>query len=153
MRSLKIFVVLLFVSSTQLSAQISFESYLSDSFNQTLPIIKEKLVDQKYEEKEVKNLITLTYYTWIDPFSIRIQYIFTKEGTLLTKTLTNAKENVNDAEKLFDILKELLFKNNGTTYTDNSMLGVKMLIWKSVDNLSIMLVRKGDQSMLKIIRI
>ncbi len=152
MKLLKIFVVLVFLSSVKLFAQSSFESFLNDPFDQTITTIKEKLGEKKYEEKEVKGFPTLSYYDWFDPFSISIQYIFNKNGTLVSKSITNGKENEKDADKIFDLLKEMIINKHGTIYTDNSMLVVTMLIWKSADNLSIMLIRKGDSSKMLIIK-
>lgn len=44
-------------------------------------------------------------------------------------------------------------KKHGPNYTDNSVLNVKMLMWKSSENLSIMLVRKGDKTTMMIMKI
>ena len=153
MKILRIFMALILLSSIKLFSQSSFESFLNDPFDQTISAIKEKLGEKKYEEKEVKGLPTLSYYDWFDPFSISIQYLFNKNGTLVTKIITNGKENENDADKIFALLKEMIIKKHGPNYTDNSILSVKMFMWKSADNLSIMLVRKGDNTTMMIMKL
>ncbi|MCX7876879.1 MAG: hypothetical protein N2321_12045 [Melioribacteraceae bacterium] len=151
MKVLKVFLLIIFVSSLNLFAQFSLETFLNEPFDQTTTSIKEKIVDKKIEEKEIMNYKALLYYDWVDPISLKVGYMFTKEGKQNGKVVSNGKENEEDAQKLFDISKATLINKYGNKYSENSMMGVTMLMWKGIERYTVMLSRKGDKTMLTVI--
>ncbi|MFA5805162.1 MAG: hypothetical protein WC879_11000 [Melioribacteraceae bacterium] len=151
MKVLKIFMVLILVSSIKLFAQFSIETFLNDPFDQTTTTIKEKLADKKIEENDVMNYKGIIYYDWLDPISIKVGYLFTKGGKQNGKVISNGKGNEDDAQKLFDISKIVLINKYGNNFSENSMLGLTMITWKGVEGYTVMLSRKGEKTMLMVL--
>ncbi|KAF0153051.1 MAG: hypothetical protein FD143_491 [Ignavibacteria bacterium] len=149
MKTLKMALALVLLSFTTLMAQFSLETFLSDPFDQTITNIKEKHADKTIEEKEMMNFKVLMYYEWLEPISIKVGYMFTEEGKQKGKTLVNGKDE--DAQKLFGMTKALLLKKYGNKYSENSMLGVTMIMFKSEEGYSIMLTQKGEKTSLVVV--
>lgn len=150
---LRIAVIAALLPFTRLSAQFSLESFLAEPFNNTINSIKERLHDKDLEEKEIKNYKAVMYYDWLEPISIKAAYIFTTEGLQNGKMISNGKENVGDAINFFNISKAVLIKMYGSNYSENNILGVKMLSWSDVEGCSVMLVIKGSKTMLTVMKI
>ncbi|MCX6175168.1 MAG: hypothetical protein NTZ27_10480 [Ignavibacteriales bacterium] len=121
---------------------------MNDPFDQTTTTIREKLVDKKIEEKEIMNYKALMYYDWLEPISIKVGYMFTKDDKQNEKVITTGKEKEDDAQKLFDISKVALTKKYGNNYSENSMLGLTMITWKGIEGYLVMLSQKGEKTML-----
>jgi hypothetical protein len=151
MKVLKTFVILMIISSLKLFAQFSLETFLNDPFDQTIITIKEKHVDKKIEEKEVMNHKALLCFDWLEPVSIKVGYLFTKDGKQNGKIISNGKEKEEDAQKLFDMAKGVLIKKFGNNYAENNMLGVTMIMWKEIVGYTVMLTRKGEKTMLAVL--
>ena len=145
------FFILLFNASV--SAQFSAEKFINDPFTQNISSLKDSLGNKVYEESEVKELSTITYYDWLEPVSIKITYMFQKDGAQVGKYVSNAKQNKEDAEKTFNLLKRILTNKYGPSYTETSLLGVTMLMWKSDKSSTFMLIRKGASAKLTVMKI
>ena len=151
MKVLKIFIVITLVSSIKLFAQFSIETFLNDPFDQTTTTIKEKHADKKIEENNVMNYKGIMFYDWLDPISIKVGYLFTKDGKQNGKVISNGKENEDDAQKLFDLSKIVLINKYGNKFSENSMLGLTMITWKGIEGYTVMLSRKGEKTMLMVL--
>lgn len=145
------FFILLFYASA--SAQFSADGFITDPFTQNISSLKDSLVNKAFEESEVKELTTITYYDWLEPVSIKITYMFKKDGAQVGKFVSNAKQNEEDAETTFSLLKKILVNKYGSSYTETNLLGVTMLMWKGDQNATIMLIRKGTTAKLTIMKI
>lgn len=149
------FIVLLLLMqllSLQLFAQFSLETFLSEPFDQTAASIIEKIADKKIEEKVIMNHKALLYYDWLEPISLKVGYMFTKEGKQIGKVISNGKEIEEDSQKLFDISKSALIKKYGNKYSENSMIGVTMLMWKGLEGYTVMLTRKAEKTIVTVFR-
>ncbi len=150
MKVLKVFVFLILIPSIKLFGQFSLETFLNDPFDQTSTAIKEKLADKKIDEKEIMSYKAFMYYDWLEPLSIKVGYVFTKEGKQNGKVISNGRDKEEDAQKLFDISKTALIKKYGNNYSENSMLGLTMIMWKGIEGYIVLLSRKGEKTMLTV---
>jgi hypothetical protein len=137
--------------SIKLSAQFSLETFLNEPFDKDLTSIKEKLVDKKIEEKDLMNYKTILYYDWLEPISVKVGFMFKKDGRQSGKVIANGKDNEEDSQKLFDMSKTLLIKKYGNNYSENSMMGITMISWKGIENYAVTLSRKSGRTMLMFI--
>jgi hypothetical protein len=152
MYRLKIVISFLFLFSIQIFGQFSIDKFLDESFNQTLSSLKDSLSDKKFEEKETMSYKSIMYYDWLEPISIGVGFTFKKDGNIFAKMIGNGKEKAEDADKFFNIVKDILIKRYGPNYSENSMLGMTMIMWKGVDKFSLMLSKKGEVSKLMLIK-
>ncbi len=106
----------------------------------------------KIEEKVIMNHKALLYYDWLEPISLKVGYMFTKEGKQIGKVISNGKEIEEDSQKLFDISKSALIKKYGNKYSENSMIGVTMLMWKGLEGYTVMLTRKAEKTIVTVFR-
>ncbi|MCX6170830.1 MAG: hypothetical protein NTX65_15930 [Ignavibacteriales bacterium] len=136
----------------EVSAQFSIDKFFNESFNRTYSAVKDSLSEKKIEEKESMGVKTLMYYDYFEPLSVGIGYMFKGDGLLMGRMISNGKEDEESANKLFNIFKKLLLEKFGSTYTDNSMLGVTMLSWIGNDQYSVMLTKKGDGAMMMLMK-
>ncbi|MBU1298894.1 MAG: hypothetical protein KKG06_12145 [Bacteroidetes bacterium] len=148
----KIILLFILLSTSNIFGQFSFESFLSESFTYTLSSIKSNLADKKIEEKEVMNYKAVMYYDWLDPISIKVGYLFSSEGTQKGKIIANAKKKEEDAVKLFSAAKNFLTKKYGNEFSENSMRGMTFINWKGVEDFSIVLTHKGDKTMVTVLK-
>jgi hypothetical protein len=146
-----IFVVLIFVSA-EVFCQLTVEKFVNESYENDMTKIKETIKDKKYEEKEGKQGKSLTYYDWLNPISVKVGYIFDKEGKQRGRMLLNGKENENESKKAFDFFKKELIKIYGNDFSEMSMFGAVLLQWKNVKDFKVMLSRKDDKTALFIMK-
>ncbi|MBU2508687.1 MAG: hypothetical protein KJ799_18495 [Bacteroidetes bacterium] len=149
---LKIILTILLFCSTEQFAQFSIEKFLNEPFNQTYDSVKEKYSDKKSEEKNVMNFKSIMFYDWLEPISIKVGYMFTKDGNQNGKVLTNGKETDADSEKFLVLLKAALINKYGSDFSDKSMLGITMINWNSVEGYSVMVMKESTHTMLTIIK-
>jgi hypothetical protein len=153
MKVFKILTFLLIIPFVKLSAQFSLETFLNEPCDNSIESIKVKLADKNLEEKEVKNYKALMYYDWLEPISIKVGYLFSKDGRQNGKVISNGKDDEGDAQKLFDISKFVLIKMYGNDFSETSMFGITMISWKVIEGRSVMLTIKGSKTMLTIMKI
>jgi hypothetical protein len=148
-KSLIIFSIIL-VSNT--FGQLSIEKFVNETYDNDISIIKESIKDKKFEEKENKGTKSITYYDWINPVSVKIGYIFDKEGKQRGRMLLNGKENETESKRVFEIFKKELVKIYGNDFSEMSMFGAVLLQWKNVKDFKVMLSRKDDKAALFIMK-
>ncbi len=153
MKVFKILTFLLIFPFVKLSAQFSIETFLNEPCDNTTESVKQKLAGKTLEEKEIKNYKALMYYDWLEPISIKVGYLFTKEGRQNGKMISNSKDDEGDAQKLFDISKFVIIKMYGNDYSETNMFGITMISWKGMEGFSVILTMKGTKTMLAIMKI
>ena len=152
MELLKTTLLCVILVSIKLSAQFSLETILDEPFDQNMTSAKERLIDKNIEVGEVMSYKTILYYDWLEPLSVKIGFMFTKDGEPIGKVISNGKENEEDSRKLFDIAKAQLVKKFGDNYLERSMMGLTMLQWKDIYAYTIMLTLKGGKTMLTVLK-
>ncbi|MDP2038730.1 MAG: hypothetical protein Q8L04_15215 [Ignavibacteria bacterium] len=153
MYTLKVVLLFIILFYASISAQFFAERLITDPFTQNISSLKDSLGTKAFEESEIKELTTITYYDWLEPVSIKITYMFKKDGAQVGKFISNAKQNEEDAEKTYNLLKRILVNKFGSSYTETSLLGLTMLMWKGDQNATVMLIRKGTSSKLTVMKI
>lgn len=151
MKSLKYYMLLLFVLTIKVNAQFDLDSFIDEPFNNKYDEIKNRFADKKIEEKEVMNFKAVTYFDWIEPVSVKIGYMFSSDNKQKGKVVSNAKDNQEDAVKAFEIFKNMLIKKFGSNYSDSNFMGMTMLMWKNIERFTVMLTRKEAKAMLTIL--
>lgn len=152
MCTLKVALLFLILFYASVSAQFFAERLITATFTQNITSLKDSLGNKAFEESEVKELTTITYYDWFEPVSIKITYMFKKDGAQAGKFISNAKQNEEDAEKTFNLLKRILVNKYGSSYTETSLLGLTMLMWNVDKNATVMLIRKGTTAKLTVMK-
>ena len=152
MKLFTLVLLILVLFKVEIVAQFSIDNFLDGSFNRTYTSVKDSLAEKKIEEKQSMGIKTLMYYDYYEPLSIQIGFMFKPDGNLLGRVIGNGKEDEESANKLFDILKKLLIEKFGAIYTSNSMLGVTMLSWTGNDHYSVMLTKKGEETMMMLMK-
>ncbi len=143
--------IFVLTSLSQIYSQFSIEKFIDEPFNHNISSVQDS-IKKKVIEKEVMNYKGILYYDWMEPISIKVGYLFEKNGKQNGKVIGNGKDKPEEAKILFDKLKEILIKKYGSNVSENSMLGLTMLMWKEIDGISIMLTSKEEKTMLTIIK-
>ena len=133
-------------------AQISIDQFINSSYDNDIVSIKETIKDKKIEEKEYKESKSITYYDWVNPISVKVGYIFDKDGKQRGRMLLNGKENETESKRAFEIFKKELVKIYGNDFSEMSMFGAVLLQWKNVKDFKVMLSRKDDKAALFIMK-
>lgn len=146
MLSVKSFLIFSLILASNTFGQLSIEKFINETYDNDISMIKEAIKDKVYEEKENKGTKSITYYDWINPISVKIGYIFDKEGKQRGRMLLNGKENETESKRFFEIFKKELVKIYGKDFSEMSMFGAVLLQWKNVKNFKVMLSRKDDKA-------
>lgn len=139
---MKHILILTLLFSINALSQVTIEKFLNEPFDNTVASIREKNRDKKIEEQDVMIYTGLMYYDWLEPISVRVGYLFSKDGNQKGKVLANGKGIEEDAQTFFNLSKAALIKKFGADYAESSMLGTTTFAWNHVDGYSIMLTRK-----------
>lgn len=152
MFSIKAIVVFFVILVSNSFGQLSVEKFINETYDNDLLIIKELIKGKNFEEKENKGMKSITYFDWINPISVKIGYIFDKEGKQRGRMLLNGKENETESKKAFELFKKELVKIYGNDFSEMSMFGAILLQWKNVKDFKVMLSRKDDKAALFIMK-
>jgi hypothetical protein len=148
MKMLKLIFTLLILCFIKLSAQFSLEVFLNDSLVNNIYTIKEKLMDKKIEENNEITINRITYYDWVEPISIKISYLFNKNGKQISRGVSNVKESEVDAQNLFNIALEALTKKYGPSLSNKSIMGSTIYSWGGVNGSLISLSHESKKTRL-----
>jgi hypothetical protein len=139
-------ILLLAFYISSISAQFKFENFINESFDNDLISIKEQIKEKKFEEKENKGIKSITYYDWVNPISIKVGYIFDKEGKQKGRMILNGKENETESKKAFEIFKKEIIKIFGKDFSEMNMFGATILQWKNLKEYKVILSRKDNKT-------
>jgi hypothetical protein len=139
---MKHLLILTLLFSVNAFSQMTIESFLNEPFDKSIASVREENREKKIEEQDVMIYTGLMYYDWMDPFSVRVGYLFAKDGKQKGKVLGNGKGIEEDAQAFFRLTKAALIKKFGSDYAENSMLGTTTLAWNHIDGYSVMLTGK-----------
>jgi len=139
-------ILLLAFYISSISAQFKFENFINESFDNDLISIKEQIKEKKFEEKENKGIKSITYYDWVNPISIKVGYIFDKEGKQKSRMILNGKENETESKKAFEIFKKEIIKIFGKDFSEMNMFGATILQWKNLKEYKVILSRKDNKT-------
>jgi len=151
MCTLKLTFMFLVLGYLNLSAQFSIVNFLDEPLNKTLVEVKVQLADKKYEESLDGPFNRITYYEWLEPVSIKITFLFKKDGKPVSKGISNAKEFEQDGQNLFDTLNGELIKKYGQSISQKSIFGVTAYSWSGVGGSAITLMQESKKTRLMII--
>ena len=151
-KPMKKIIVLIILFSASGFAQATIENFLNEPFTNTAASIREKHPDKRIEEQDVMIYTVLTYYDWIEPISIKVGYMFGKDGSQKGKVIANAKNSEEDAQKFYDMAKAALIKKYGTNHTEKSLMGMDGLSWNNIEGWSVMLARKKGKATITLFR-
>lgn len=150
-RYILILITLIFTHHN-LEAQFLIEKFLDEPFNYTLKTIQSKLKGKETEETTILKYKSVVYFDYIEPVSIKVGYLFDIDGSQKGKAIMNGKENQKDAETLFNILLEALEKKFSKNYSKAELGNMIMLNWKGLKDLSVILSKQENKTMLTIVR-
>lgn len=149
---LKSLILLFTLCSYSLIGQLSVSNFINESYDNDISTIKESLKEKKYEEKEGKNGKSITYYDWLNPISVKVGYIFDKEGKQRGRMLLNGKETETESKKAFEIFKREMIKIYGNDFSEMNMFGATLIQWKNIKDFKILVSRKDDKAALFVMR-
>jgi hypothetical protein len=150
MKIFKIISLFIILISVEGDAQFSLGTFLSDSLTKPISFIKQDLASEKFTENTEGKFDRITYYSWLNPVSIKIDLMFKKDGNFAARSISNANNTKEDGEKLFDIIYSVLIKNYGKSMMHRSLLGVEMFEWAGAGGSLISLSRQDEQTRLQI---
>jgi hypothetical protein len=134
--------VLTLLFAANVYGQITIDGFLNESSDKTIASVKQQHQDKKIEESDVMIYTGLTYYDWMDPISVRVAYLFGKDGKQQGKVLGNGNGTEGDAKTFFTMAKIALVKKYGTDYKESSMMGMTTLAWNPGNGSSINLTQR-----------
>ncbi len=134
------------------NAQFSLDKFLDEPFNYNYKTIHSKLKDKDVEETTILKYKSVVYFDFLEPVSIKVGYLFDVDGSQKGKAIMNGKENSKDAETLFDILLKSLEKKFSKNYSKVELGSMVMLNWKGLKDLSVILSKQENKTMLTIVR-
>lgn len=133
-------------------AQFSLEKFLDEPFYLNYKTVKSKLKGKELIETTILKYKSVVYYDFINPVSIQVGYMFDSDDSQIGKVIMNGKENENDSEKLFEILLAALEKKFSKNYSKADLGNMTMINWKGLKDLSVILSRQGNKTMLTIVK-
>lgn len=114
---------LLLITAGEICAQFSLEKFMSEKLSlfeykkySTMTGVDKKSVNEKYENIPVK-----------------VEYIILKEGGIMRQSVT-CSGNVVQRNKFFDLLFAELSKKFTKTERDETLGGVRNIVWRARDN-------------------
>lgn len=152
MNKYKFFLIAFIFFSQIASAQFLLEKFLDEPFNHTISSMQTKLKDKEIEETTILKYKSIVYFDYIEPVSIKVGYLFDHDGAQKGKAIMNGKENHKDAETLFNILLTALEKKFSKNYSKAELGKMLMINWKGLKDLSVILSKQDDKTMLTIVR-
>jgi len=143
-------ITFIFIQSS--NAQFSLEKFLDEPFNLNYKTVKLALKGKELEETTILKYKSIVYYDFLEPVSIKVGYMFDVDNTHKGKTIMNGKENEKDAEKLFEILLAALEKKYSKNYSKTEIGNMIMINWKGLKDLSVILSRQVNKTILTIVK-
>lgn len=143
-------ITFIFIQSS--NAQFSLEKFLDEPFNLNYKTVKLALKGKELEETIILKYKSVVYYDFLEPVSIKVGYMFDVDNTHKGKTIMNGKENEKDAEKLFEILLAALEKKYSKNYSKTEIGNMIMINWKGLKDLSVILSRQANKTILTIVK-
>lgn len=143
--------LILFFSGS-LFAQFSLEKFLDEPFDFNYKTVKSKLKGKELIETTILKYKSVVYYDFIDPVSVQVGYMFDNDNSQIGKVIMNGKESEKDAEKLFEILLAALEKKFSKNYSKADLGNMTMINWKGLKDLSVILSRQVNKTMLTIVK-
>ncbi|MFN4110703.1 MAG: hypothetical protein ACK4G1_00385 [Ignavibacteria bacterium] len=144
--------ILILFMNQFLFAQFSLEKFLDEPLNYNYKTVNAKLKDKKVEETTILKFKSVVYFDYLEPISIKLGYLFDVDGSQKGKAIMNGKENSKDAETLFEILLNALEKKFSKNYTRTELGNMTMINWKGLKDLSVILSKQENKTMLTIVR-
>lgn len=136
------------IFSISLNAQFDIDKFYAIDFTLTQSEVKSLYPDAKWEERSSERGTSFSYYDWLEPNSIRISHSFNTRNEMSVKSISNGKRNAEDAKKVFNQLKGLALNKFGNKFEEKNFFGVDMMIWKSDQQIDILLTIKDDRASL-----
>ena len=151
MELIKAALLLSILFSIKIYSQFSLDRFITDPLDKTLVSVKDSLAGRLTEINFRNNLTGIKYYDWIAPVSIRVLFLFNKDGREVSKGISNAKNSKKDVQILFNIIFKELTNKFGGYMTKNSLFGVTRYSWLGVNGDLIALMCEPDRAKLTII--
>ncbi|MCX8057599.1 MAG: hypothetical protein N3F03_08330 [Ignavibacteria bacterium] len=142
----------LFTLTQNSIAQFSIEKFLDEPFSYTYKSIQAKLKDKDTEETTILKFKSIVYFDYLEPVSIKVGYLFDVDGTQKGKAIMNGKENSKDADILFEVLLSALEKKFSKNYSKAELGNMTMINWKGLKDLSVILSKQENKTMLTIVK-
>ncbi len=151
LRFLIISITCLFINQS-LVAQFSLEQFLDEPFNYDYKTIHLKLKNKEIEETTILKFKSVVYFDYLNPVSIKVGYLFDVDGSQKGKVIMNGKENSKEADLLFEILLNALEKKFSKNFSKAELGNMVMFNWKGLKDLSVILSKQENKTMLTIVR-
>jgi hypothetical protein len=146
-----VLITLLFINQNLL-AQFSLDKFLDEPFNYNYKSISAKLKDKETEETTILKFKSVVFFDYLEPVSIKVGYMFDVDGSQKGKVIMNGKESSKDAETLFDILLKSLEKKFSKNYSKTELGNMVMINWKGLKDLSVILSKQENKTMLTLVK-
>jgi hypothetical protein len=116
-------ILLLALTTGIISAQSSFEKYLSASL----------ITADNARLSSMKDLTKKVQLDTLEKIPLKITLTVTREGNVMKQELMCGKADGKLAKKLFDLLNEAILKKFGKPQMDETVSGTKNCFWKAQD--------------------
>jgi len=143
-----IFGILIFFLSSPLLAQFSLDKFWTIELGSSLSTAKQLFPDEKWEEREAGNDNLHSFFSWIEPNSIKVSFLVTKADRLRMKSISNGKVDEESAKLFFSQMKEIVIKQFGSKYEQKEKAGKQLLMWRRGKDGIITLSIEGAQAIL-----
>lgn len=137
-----IFIMFLLFVAGKIFGQFNLDKFLSEKLSlfdsqkyKTKVGITEKKVDDKYEKIPVK-----------------MEYLLLTDGGIMRQSVTTTTKDVKLINKLFDLLFAELSKKFPKTERDESLSGVRNVVWRAADNTLYTLGRSAAMASLTMVK-
>ncbi|MCR4416887.1 MAG: hypothetical protein WHV63_04160 [Ignavibacteria bacterium] len=144
--------ILSFIFVQSSFAQFSLEKFLDEPFNLNYKTVKSNLKGKDLEETTILKFKSVVFYDYLDPVSVKVGYLFDVDNSQKGKVIMNGKENEKDSEKLFEILLAALEKKFSKNYSKTELGDMIMINWKGLKDLSVILSKQANKTMMTIVR-
>lgn len=140
-------ILFLFVSS-QSSAQFSLDKFWNIELGSSFSTVKQFFPDEKWEEREAGSDNLKSFYSWLEPNSIKVSFLISKTDQLRMKSISNGKVDEESAKKLFNNLKEILLTKLGNKFEKKEVMGKILLLWRIGKDGTVSLSNDGAKTIL-----
>ena len=146
-KSVLVLFVLIFFSGES-HAQFSLDKFWSIELGGSISSVKGLFPNEKWEEKEAGNDNLYSFFSYLEPSSIKVSFLVTKTDRLRMKSISNGKIMEDSAKKLYDNLKEVLIKKFGDKFEKKDLIGKSFLLWRVGKDGMITLSNDGDKTIM-----
>ncbi|MBM4170915.1 MAG: hypothetical protein FJ214_03485 [Ignavibacteria bacterium] len=134
--------------SVKAVAQFNTDNFVNIDMQLSSKEIIKLFPSEKWEEKKSERGKSISYYSWLEPNSIKVSFSFDIQDQMKMKSISNGKRDEESAQKFFTQFKEIGLNLFGKEFELKNIFGTEIIIWKNNSTKDILLTLKDERAVL-----